>query len=49
MDYIEYFVIFPAAAGIIWLAFKYAAWETFDDRRRSQRLVKRNLDRMCGR
>ncbi len=28
---------------------KYAKWETWDDRRRSDRLVHRNLQRMCGR
>ncbi len=32
--------------GAVWI---YAGWESWDDRRRSDRLVKRNLDRMCGR
>jgi hypothetical protein len=48
IDWIEIALI-AAALPVLWLAFKYAAWEKWNDRRRSDRLVHRNLQRMCGR
>jgi len=35
-----------AAVGVIWT---YSDWRNFDRHRRSDRLVHRNLQRMCGR
>jgi uncharacterized membrane protein YphA (DoxX/SURF4 family) len=35
-----------AVFGAVWI---YAGWEKWDDRRRSDRLVHRNLQRMMGR
>jgi hypothetical protein len=49
MDYIELFIIIPIALAAFGLIFKYAAWEEWDDRRRSDRKVHRNLQKMCGR
>ncbi len=43
-----FLLIAIVALAIMGAAWIYAGWETWDDRR-SQRLVKRNLDRMCGR
>ncbi len=37
------------AAALAALTFYYARWESWDDRRRSDRLVHRNLNRMAGR
>ncbi len=37
------------AIALAAITFYYARWEDWDDRRRSDRLVHRNLQKMCGR
>ncbi len=47
IDYIEIGLIL-CAIPILWLAFRYAAWETWDDDRRHARKVHRNLLSQSG-
>jgi hypothetical protein len=44
-----YLLIVIIALAILYGVFRLAAWEEFDDRRRRERLVHRNLQRSCGR
>lgn len=43
------FILSVAALIVFGAAWIYAGWEDWDDRRRSERLVHRNLQRMAGR
>ena len=43
-----YLLIAVPALAVLWLAFALASWEEWDDRRRRERRVKRNLQRMGG-
>lgn len=49
MPVLFYFLLSAAAVAILAIVFLYARWEDRDDRRRSDRLVQRNIQRMCGR
>jgi hypothetical protein len=43
-----YLLIVLAALALIAAVWKFAAWEEWDDQRRRERLVHRNLQRMGG-
>ncbi len=47
IDIVEIALI-VAAIPILWLAFRYAAWEEFDDYRRLERKAHRNLMAQSG-
>ncbi len=47
IDIVEIALI-VAAIPILWLAFKYAAWEEWDDYRRLERRAHRNLLSQTG-
>jgi hypothetical protein len=48
IDWIEIALI-AAALPVLWLAFRLAAWEEWDDYRRLERKAHLNLQKQCGR